>query len=250
MAPRLHEFMLRVRALWMKQRLDHEFAEELEFHQSMMRERLAREGAGPGLAQTEARKAFGDPTRWQERLRELWQFQRLENLLRDAGFTLRLLRRSPMFSAVALATLMLSVSATIAVFSLIDGLLLRPLPVPHADQLVVVSYDRADNGLANFGFAEPLIRGLEKRRDIFAGGIAGYSVSDMQVRGSGGNMRIQGAEVTGQFFSTMEVAPLLGRWLTLQDDQRGGGTVAMPQSSARLSGKSGSAAIQTSSGAA
>jgi predicted permease len=223
MAPRLHEFMLRVRALWMKQRLDHEFAEELEFHQSMMREKLAREGAAPNLAQTQTRKAFGDPTRWQERLRELWQFQRLENLLRDAGFALRLLRRSPMFSMVALATLMVSVSATIAVFSLIDGLLLRPLPVPHADQLVVVSYDRADNGVANYGFAEPLIRGLEKRRDIFAGGIAGYSESDMQVHGSGGNVRISGAEVTGQFFSTMEVAPLLGRWLTPQDDQRGGG---------------------------
>jgi predicted permease len=219
----LHEFMMRVRALWMKRRLDRELAEELEFHQAMMREKLARAGAAPGEAQTEVRRAFGDAARWQERLRELWQFQRLENLLRDAAFALRLLRRSPVFTSVTLITLTLAVSATIAVFSLIDGLLLRPLPVPHADQLVVVSYDRADNDAANYGFPEPLIRGLEKRRDIFPAGVGGFSGSDMQVRGSGGNVEVSGAEVTGQFFSTMEVAPLLGRWLTPQDDQRGGG---------------------------
>jgi predicted permease len=224
MGPGLHEFMLRVRALWTKRRLDRELAEELEFHQAMMREKLVREGMAPEQAQIQARRAFGDAARWQERLRELWQFQRLENLLRDASYALRQLRRSPTFTAVALGTLTFSVSATIAVFSLIDGLLLRPLPVPHADKLVVVSYYRSDDGDANYySFAEPMVRGLEKRHDIFSGGIAGYNGGDMQVRSNSGNVQIPGAEVTGQFFSTLEVAPLLGRWLTPQDDQRGGG---------------------------
>jgi predicted permease len=223
MGSRLHEIMLRVKALGLKRRLDRELAEELEFHQAMMREKLGREGVAPEEARIAARRTFGDPRRWQERLRELWQFRRLEDLLRDAGFALRLLRRSPTFTAVALGTLTLSVGATIAVFSLIDGLLLRPLPVPHADELVVLSYNSTDNPTLNYGFAEPLIRGLEKRRDIFPGGVAGYSGSDMQVRGGSGNVNIPGALVTGQFFSTLEVPPLVGRWLTPEDDQKGGG---------------------------
>jgi predicted permease len=223
MGSRLHEFMLRVKALGLKRRLDRELAEELEFHQAMMREKLAREGVAPEEARMEARRTFGDAGRWHERLRELWQFRRLEDLLRDAGFALRLLRRSPTFTAVALGTLTLSVGATIAVFSLIDGLLLRPLPVPHVDQLVVLNYNSTDNPTLNYGFAEPLIRGLEKRRDLFPGGIAGYDGADMQIRSNMGNVQIAGAEVTGQFFSTLQVAPLLGRWLTPEDDQKGGG---------------------------
>ena len=82
-----------------------------------------------------ARHTFGDAGRWHERLRELWQFRRLENLLRDISFSARLLKKSPGFTTVALLTLTIGVGANTAIFSLINGLLLRPLPVPHADQL-------------------------------------------------------------------------------------------------------------------
>ena len=81
---------------------------------------------------------FGDGSRWQERLRELWQFRTLENFLRDLGFSLRLLRKSPGFTAIALLTLALGVGANTAVFSLINGLLLRPLAVPQSEQLVML----------------------------------------------------------------------------------------------------------------
>ena len=85
-----------------------------------------------------ARRVFGNGSRWQERLAELWQFRTLENFLRDLSFSARLLRKSPGFTAVALLTLALGVGANTAVFSLINGLLLRPLPVPHAEQLAVL----------------------------------------------------------------------------------------------------------------
>jgi predicted permease len=223
MPPGLHEFILRLKALWMKRRLDRDLAEELEFHQAMLRERLTREGSGPEQAERGARRLFGDALRWQERLRELWQFRFIENLLRDVRFAFRLLRRSPMFTLVAVGTLTLSVATTIAVFSLIDGFLLRPLPVPHADQMTVISYDSADTSGASYSLCEPMVRGLEKRRDLFPNGVAGYSNTVMQVRGNSGNLRILGAEVTGDYFSTMQVAPLLGRWLTPQDDRFDGG---------------------------
>jgi predicted permease len=223
MRAQVHEFMLRVKALWTKRRLDRELAEELEFHQAMLREKLIREGAGAEEAKSVARQRFGDAARWQERLRELWQLAALENLLRDASFSMRMLRRSPGFTAVALLTLMLAVGATTAVFSLIDGLLLRPLPVPHADQLVVLNYDRSDYDQSSYGFSAPIFRGVEKRHDILPD-VAAYSDNTLQVRGTSGNLEVRGAMVSGEFFRTLEVAPLLGRYLTPLDDQQGGGS--------------------------
>ena len=111
-----------------------EITEELEFHQALLRDRLARQGIPPAELDMATRRTFGNESRWRERLTELWQFGTLENLSRDLTFSARLLRKSPGFTAVALLTLMLGVGANTAVFSLINGLLLRPLPVPHAEQ--------------------------------------------------------------------------------------------------------------------
>src|SRR5271154_1809903 len=104
---RSHEFWLRLKALFAKRRMDREMAEELEFHQAMLREKLLRQGVPEAAVDGAARRAFGDPVRWHERLRELWQFRMLENLRRDFSFSIRLLRRSPGFTAVALLTLVL-----------------------------------------------------------------------------------------------------------------------------------------------
>lgn len=223
MTPGLHEFVLRLKALFLRRKLDREMAEELAFHHAMLRDKLLRNGANLNDAESGAVRTFGDARRWQEQLRELWQFTSVENLLRDAAFSMRLLRKSPGFTAVALLTLALGVGANAAVFSLIDGLLLRPLPVPHADQLAVLHYDRTDDQGPGYSFCAPLVRALEKRHDAFQG-IAAFSSSTMQVRGSSGNVEIRGALVSGQFFPTMEVKPLLGRYLTPQDDQPGGGS--------------------------
>ena len=156
MVPALHQFLLRMKSLFCRRRMDRELAEELEFHQAMLRERLLRQGTPAAELGVAARQAFGQGSRWQERLRELWQFRTLENFLRDVSFSARLLRRSPGFTAVALLTLALGVGANTAVFSLINGLLLRPLPVPHSEQLVVL---RMESGgpEPNYDFRSPIL---------------------------------------------------------------------------------------------
>jgi predicted permease len=216
----LHQFILRMKSLLQRRRTHRELAEELDFHQAMLRARLVRQGVPAAELDTEAKQAFGDRARWQERLRELWQFQTLENFLRDLSFSTRLLRKSPGFTAVALLTLALGVGANAAVFSLINGLLLRPLPVPHAEQLVVLRLEEGGPE-PNYYFPAPFFRSLETRHDVFADVFA-YNRDTLQVRGQSGNEDVQGMVVSGQFFEAMQTPPLLGRYLTSGDDRSGG----------------------------
>ena len=220
MTPSLHEFVKRLWALFHKQRMDRDLADELEFHHDLLREKLLRQGVPQYEVDLATQRTFGNAGRWQERLHELWQFRALENFLRDLTFSARLLAKSPGFTVVAILTLAVGVGANTAVFSLINGLLLRPLPVPHAEQLVVLRID--ENGPEpNYAFCTPFFRGLEQRHDLFANVFA-YNGDTLQVQGRSGNENIQGMLVSGQFFQALETPPLLGRYLTPQDDQPGG----------------------------
>lgn len=91
----LHEFCGRMKSLFRKRRMDREIAEELDFHQALLREKLLRQRTAPSDVGAAARRSFGNASRWHERLRELWQFRTLENLARDMSFSARLLRKSP-----------------------------------------------------------------------------------------------------------------------------------------------------------
>ncbi|MHB1936001.1 MAG: ADOP family duplicated permease [Acidobacteriaceae bacterium] len=223
MVSSLHEFLLRLKSLFRKRRMEREMAEELEFHQAMLREKLMRQGLPPAEVDAMTRKTFGNAGRWQERLRELWQFRALENFLRDLSFSARLLKKSPGFTAIALLTLAIGIGANTSIFSLMNGLLLRPLPVPHADQLAVLRYDRSDYNASNYNFSAPFVRALEKRHQAFQD-VAAFEGDTLQVRSGSGNVEIPGVLVNGQFFFALETPPLLGRYLTPQDDRQGGGS--------------------------
>jgi len=220
MSPAMHEFLGRIKRLFRGRRAEQEMADEMEFHQAMLRSRYVREGMPENEAERAARRTFGDSRRWQERLREVWQFRWLENFARDVRFSARLLRKSPGFTAVALGTLALGVGANTAVFSMINGLLLRPLAVPENERLVVLSY-QAGGPQPEYTFCTPYFRGLEKRQDIFANVFA-FNPDTMQVRGRSGNENVRGVLVSGQYFAALQVPPLLGRYLTPEDDRVGG----------------------------
>ncbi len=222
MLPAISAFLGRLRSLFRGRRMESEMSEEIAFHRERLREKYLQEGMSEKAAERAARVRLGNAQRWQERLRELWSFRILEELTRDIRFSLRLLWKSPGFTAVGLATLALGVSANTAVFSLINSLLLRPLAVPQAQQMVVLSTQEGAPQ-PGYSFCTPFFRGLEGKGDVFQNVFA-FVNDTLQVRGESGNVNVHGVMVSGQYFPAMQVKPVMGRYLTPADDQEGGGS--------------------------
>jgi predicted permease len=221
----LHEFRLRFKALFHKRRMDRDMTEELAFHQALLREKLLREGVPQSEVDAATRRSFGSSAHWHERLSELWQFRWLEQLLRDVSFSLRMLKKSPMFTAIALITLVLGVGANTAIFSLINGLLLRPLAVPAPERLAVLRIDEG-GPQPSYEFCTPFFRALEKTNGTFAQVFA-YNGDMIQVQGASGSEQVDGMLVSGQFFQALQVPAARGRYLMPDDDRKGAAPVAV-----------------------
>jgi predicted permease len=208
-----------------RRRIYDDLAEEVHEHLEERTEQLMRtENMSRQEAQQAAKRAFGNPTLIEERSREPWRWPRIENLLRDLSFSARLLRKSPGFAAVAILTITLGVGANTAVFSLLNGLLLRPLPVPDAQQLVLLRIQPAEFG---YSFCAPLFRALESHHETFSS-VYGFSNRPLQIRGPNGSEEISGVLVSGQYFEALATPAQLGRTLTPADDRKETGVGGFP----------------------
>jgi predicted permease len=207
--------------LFRREKLDDELDEELQFHLDARVRDNQEAGMNAEAARQDASRRFGNATLAKERAHEMNIALSIEAVGRDLRYALRSLRKSRGFAMVATLTLSLGVGANTAVFSLINGLLLRPLPVPHAEQLAVLRYVEGASDPDDYIFCAPFFRGLENRHEVFSDVFA-YNGDTLQVQGPSGNESIPGMLVSGQFFAAMQTAPLLGRYLTPQDDQPGG----------------------------
>ncbi len=197
-----------------------DLTEEIESHLKMaIADRVAR-GQSPVDARASAMQEFGNVPLIADVTRHQWSWLRLELWLHDVRYAMRQLRKSPGFTFTAIITLALGVGANTTVFSMINGLLLRPLAVPASDRLAVLGLD-GDGPQRNYSFPESLFRGLESRHEAFTDMFA-FHHDKFQVKSGGGNETVPGQYVSGSFFDALQVAPLLGRTLTSQDDRTGG----------------------------
>jgi len=130
--------MSRLRQLFRRRRLDRELAGEIAAHIEEKADELVEGGMSREKARLAARAHFGNSLAVLEQSREVWAFAPIESLLRDLRIAARGLRRAPLFTAVAAATLALGIGANAAIFSLIDAVLLRPLPFPQSDRIVML----------------------------------------------------------------------------------------------------------------
>ncbi len=143
----------------------------------------------------------------------------LESVRRDIGYALRWLARSPGFTAVAVASLATGIGFNTALFSIVDALLLRPLPVQRPDRLVDV-YTRGSDGDTYATTSYPDFVDLRDRNDVFSA-MAGYSPALAAVRSGGQSRMALGEVVTGNYFQVLGVGSAVGRTLLPGDDQPG-----------------------------
>jgi len=198
--------------------LEHQVDDELAFHIRMREERLTQLGMSPEAARADAIARFGDHERIraecltidQQYARETTMMDWLESVAADIRFALRTLRRAPAFTVIAALTLALGVGATTAIFTLVNGILLRPLPYPHAEQLVRVIQSFPEKGLDAWPLSQQNTATYKRDVTDFAH-FAAYTRQGVTLTGNGAPERLLAVQVTGDFFSTLGVPAIVGR---------------------------------------
>jgi predicted permease len=206
-----------------EQRLD----DELQSFIDMAAADKVREGLSPAEARRLAILELGGVEQTKERVRSYRHGGALDEVGRDVGYAFRIFITNPGFSLVIILTLALGIGANTAIFSLLDALMLRWLPVRNPQELVQLTLSapqQRDSPGASFSY--PIVRALDDQRDIFAG-VAGFSGFSFDVGAPGSVSRVPGAIVTGSFYETLGLQPVIGRLLTRDDDEPGSPLVAV-----------------------
>jgi predicted permease len=212
-----------------RKRMMDDFDQDVRDHIAAETQDNLDRGMSPEEARLAAVRKFGNVTQIEEDTRGVWTTLWLEQLMQDIHCGLRMLRKSPGFAAVAIVTLALGIGANTAIFSVVNSVVLQPLPYPHANQLVVISqtYPQTPPS-SDIQSSESYMNFLDWQRDAKSfSAMAGYQYDQMTLTGHGAPTIISGAMTSSSLFSTLGVAPLLGRTLQAQDDVKSSGRVVV-----------------------
>jgi len=214
-----------LRRLFARKRMEIDLDKELRFHFESQVADKVRSGISPNEARRLARLEFGGIDQIKEHCREsrgtLW----LEAILQDIRFGLRQLRKSAGFTVAAVITLGVGIGAATAIFSVVDSLLLRPLPYPNAPHIVRIWMTFAPRGMMEIPLSEPEF--LEFRQSQNLAHVAGFSVGTITLTGSGDPLQVTASWGTSDFFTVMGTAPFLGRVFTSDEQLQGQAQVAL-----------------------
>lgn len=211
------EFILRVAGIFRASRREREIAEELEFHLALKEASCRQNGAAPSEATYQARRNFGGLERWKERCRDVSTIRAMEDLKRDLWLAFRMLRKSPIFTCIAIATLTAAIGANTTIFSLLNAVLLKSVNVPRADRLILLRVQPGDYG---YGFNYPWFRRIEKESSSLMQ-VFGFVRRNLRLTTSSGIEDVSGQLVSGAYFPELQVAPKLGRYIVPPDDRPG-----------------------------
>jgi predicted permease len=208
--------------LFHRAQYDRELDEELLTHIQQHADDLQRPGLSRHEAERRARIAFGAYEKAKENVREQRPAFFLETLASDARFALRILRKSPGFTCVAILTLAFGIGANTAIFELLDAIRLRSLPIQNPQQLAEIQIAGGHHGMGlnqDYGIlTRPLYQEIRDKQQAFSGTFA-WSVNQ-RYTGQGADMRrFRGLWVSGDFFSILGVQPWRGRLLQPQDER-------------------------------
>jgi predicted permease len=221
----LRSSLVRLAGLFHRRELrDREFEAELQSHLQLHIDDYLRSGMSLAEARRQALIKLGGI----EQTREAWRQQRglpaIESLGQDLRYALRAMRKNPGFTSIALLTLTLGIGANTALFSVVNGVLLNPLPYPHSEQLAILYHKSGitDQGSVSY----PNFLDWQRENQTFSS-MAAFREQSFNLTGEGEPTRLSGHEVSADFFPTLEVNPVLGRLFTPDEDRVGGAPVAL-----------------------
>jgi putative ABC transport system permease protein len=226
MGPRhwFYNFPLRLRSLFKRRQAEQELSEELQYHLDEKAREYLADGLSDDEARSKARREFGGLELSKENCRDTRRVNYIQDLLQDAGFGLRMLRSTPAFAVVAILTLALGIGANAAIFSVIHGVLLRPLPFPRQDQLVMLWEKNNDGTRSNTSWAT--FMDWNKLNHTFTG-IAAVSFWSPTIVGAHDAETLDGFRVSSAFFDLLGVKLARGRNFLPSEDVRGNNFVVI-----------------------
>jgi predicted permease len=226
--------------MFWRKRKQSDFAAEIEAHLELETQRLKEQGLSEEEARVAARRAFGNVTQAQERFYERGRWLGWDHLVQDIRFGLRMLRKNPGFTAIAVITLGLGIGANTAIFSLIDAVMLRPLPAPDPERLVVLKWRARQWPKLNGGdswsgcpikasglkepvpegcsFSYPMFEQVRAQNNIFGAVFALVPSPQFGVSIDGNAGFANGEFVSGEFFRALGLRASVGRLLGPADD--------------------------------
>jgi macrolide transport system ATP-binding/permease protein len=243
---RLSEWVRRLLMLLRRKRLDLDLAEEMRLHQDLRRQEYQESGLTTDEARYAAQRQFGNATLIAESSREAWGWGWLERLIQDLRYGLRMLAKAPGLTAVVVLSLALGIGANTAIFTLINAVLLKTLPVQNPQELALLSWsshgwaagimgnvagemdqDKAGR-MTSPSFSYPVYDEIRVHSQAFSNVLAlAGNDSQLNLGYQGEPGRAEGELVSGTFFSTLGVEPILGRPITADDDRFGASPVAV-----------------------
>src|SRR5215510_99834 len=194
---------------------ENDMDEELRSHIQHRADDLERSGLPRPEAERRARVEFGGYERSKEEIRHAIGTHVVETFLQDIRYGMRVLRKSPGFTTVAVLTLALGIGANTAIFTLLNGLALRNLPVPKPEQIVTIGVHAPDDPFT--GLSLPMFQEIEKRQSAFSSMFAWFSDVVLNVETDGALSRADIWAVDGNFYSQLGALPEIGRLIGPQD---------------------------------
>lgn len=218
---------------WGSDRRDADLERELQADLELEEEEQRERGIPPDEARSAAQRAFGNATLIREQTRETWRWTPLERWLQDFRFALRQLRRSPGFTASVVLVLALGIGASTAIFSLVNAVLLRPLPFPESNRLMWLSQQNHSlPGIVPESLSYPDFFDWRSKNHTFSG-IATYVGAGVTLQWQGESQRLDAQTVSSNFFQVLGVSPLMGRDFRSQDELPGNRTAMLTYSTWR-----------------
>ncbi len=204
----LNDFFFRIRHLLRRNMAEEELEQELRFHRERQLEKYMHSGLGEAEALRRSRMSFGGLDQVKEECRDAWGTRLFETLLQDLRYGARVLRKAPGFTIIALLTLALGIGATTAIFSILYGILLRPLPYKDASRLIMLHETTPRVGLVSVSYPDFL--DWRAQNTAFSEMAAVNSVG-FNLSGINQPQNVSGEAVSANFLSMLGLRPILGR---------------------------------------